>query len=180
MVKKIAFLVSLLIYAFGACQVYEQEDVKTRVRFKIKNFGVNVDGQFAEVDIQTNFNSKDLASSYIWASIKVKSISTGIESRDEHILEEDYFDEENFKLINLESSKIVKIKNQGFMMTATLSIKGTVKEIIIPLKVEEKGNSLYIQSNFEINRKDFKVGGGSFIMSKKVKIEVEYLGTKSS
>ena len=31
---------------------------------------------------------------------------------------------------------------------------------------------------FEINRRDFNVGGGSMIMSKKVKIHVQFTGTR--
>ena len=35
-----------------------------------------------------------------------------------------------------------------------------------------------IQAAFEINRRDFNVGGGSMIMSKKVKIHVQFTGTR--
>lgn len=161
-------------------QEYQQEDVKTRVRFKIKNFGVNVEGQFARVKVNVFFDSKDLNKSSINSKIEVNSITTGIESRDEHILEEDYFDEPNFKNILLKSKKIEKSKEGDYTMIADLTIKGTTKELKIPLEIKEYDNTLSISSNFEINRKDFKVGGGSFIMSKKVKIEVQYTGTKSN
>ena len=156
--------------------IQNQED--TKVSFKIKNFGVNVDGDFGEVDIKTNFDSTNLKESYISATIAVKSISTGIESRDKHILEKGYFDEPNHKNITLASSKIEKNDDGTFQLFANLTIKGITKVIKIPITVVENENSLKINANFEINRKNFKVGGGSFVMGKKVKIQVEYSGTK--
>ncbi len=176
---KNAFLFLLLFTLFSVkAQEFTQDDSQTKVTFKIKNFGVNVDGDFSDVKIQTNFDSKDLTGSYINATIQVISISTGIKKRDKHILEEGYFDEPNYKEIKLSSSKVEKKSDGNFEMTANLTIKETTKEFVIPLEITESDNSISIKSNFQINRRDFKVGGGSMIMSKKVKIEVQYTGIK--
>ena len=172
----------LLLFVFTLfsvnAQEFTQDDAQTKVTFKIKNFGVNVDGDFSDVKIQTNFDSKDLSGSYINATIQVSSISTGIKKRDKHILEEGYFNEPNYKEIKLNSSKIEKTSDGNFEMTASLTIKETTKEFIIPLEITESDSSIKIKSSFQINRRDFNVGGGSMIMSKKVKVEVQYTGTK--
>lgn len=175
--KKPLLLLFLLTVFLGNAQEFTQSS-ETKVVFKIKNFGIYVDGDFSEVDIKTNFNSNNLSESYINATIAVKSISTGIESRDEHILETDYFDEPKHKNITLKSASIQKNSDGTFSMKADLTIKGITKSVQVPLEVSEKENQITIKSEFEINRKDFKVGGGSFIMSKKVKVEVEYSGTR--
>lgn len=175
--KKSLLLLFLLTVFLGNAQEFAQSS-KTKVTFKIKNFGIYVDGDFSEIDIQTNFNSNNLSESYINATIAVKSIATGIESRDEHILEEDYFDAPNHKNITLTSKSIQKNSDGTFSMKADLSIKGITKTLDVPLEVSEEESQVSIKSSFEINRRDFKVGGGSFIMSKKVKIQVEYLGTR--
>jgi len=168
----------LLTIFFANAQEFTQNSEKTKVTFKIKNFGVNVDGDFSQIDIRTNFNSNNLEQSYIKAAIVVKSIDTGINSRDKHILEEDYFDEPKHKNITLESTKIEQNGDGTYSMTANLTIKGITKKVEVPIAFQETEDALMIQSNFKINRKDFKVGGGSFIMSKTVKIQVEYTGTK--
>ena len=159
-------------------QEWTQNNKLTKVTFKIKNFGVNVDGDFSNVKISTNFNPKNLSESYINATIAVKSISTGIKGRDKHILEEDYFDEPNHKNIVLKSSKIQKNSDGSYTMTGELTLKNTTKKVEIPLEITEDDEKIMIQSKFTINRKDYKVGGGSFIMSKTVKIQVEFTGTK--
>lgn len=175
------FLLFLLTSSFCVfAQEYQQEDVKTRVRFKIKNFGVNVDGQFGDVQIQVTLDSLNPENSSINASIAVGSIRTGIESRDEHILEEDYFNETKYKTIDLESTKLEFIEGNQYNLHADLTIKGITKSLKIPMTIQTQEEIITIKANFQINRKDYEVGGGSLIMSKKVKVEVLYTGTKSS
>lgn len=160
-------------------QEWNQDKTKTEVSFKIKNFGVNVDGDFSDVSIQTNLDSKNLSESYINATIKVVSIDTGIKKRDKHILEEDYFDEPNHPNITLKSTKIEKTNQGTFLLHADLTIKNTTKKIEIPIEFQQTDDVIMIQAKFQINRRDYKVGGGSMIMSKKVKVEVQYVGTKN-
>ena len=104
----------------------------------------------------------------IYGKIDVKSIKTGIDSRDEHLLEEDYFNETKFKHITLQSTSISKSSENNYRVSAKLSIKGKTKEIKILVLVKTTGNRKLIRSSFEINRRDFDVGGSSFVMSKTV------------
>ncbi|MFY0628847.1 MAG: YceI family protein [Flavobacteriaceae bacterium] len=175
---KKAFLILFLIIAIPSqSQELIQNNDQTKVMFKIKNFGVNVDGDFSDVTIKTNFNSNKLSESYINAEIAVKSIATGIKGRDKSILKKGYFDEANYKIIQLKSTKIEKKSEGNFMLYANLTIKKTTKSIEIPLEVLENDSSMKMKANFMINRKDYKVGGGSLILSKKVKIQVIYTGS---
>ncbi len=178
MLSKATFLFFLLSFHALLAQEFEQEDVKTKVRFTIKNFGITVDGQFGKVEIQTNFNSQKLSESYINATIQVSSITTGIKGRDRHILKKNWFDEATYKTIQLKSTRIEKRDNNTYTLFAKLTIKNTTKDIEVPLEIEEFENTISIKSDFAINRKDFKIGGGGFTMSKKVKIQVQYTGVR--
>ncbi|WP_111683257.1 YceI family protein [Winogradskyella tangerina] len=162
-------LIKVLILVIFANLSFAQN--ASSISFVIKNLGVNVDGHFNTFEIDANFdNNSELTE--LTGKITVSSIETGIDSRDEHLLEEDYFDTENHKYITLKSKTITKTSNGNYTVNASLSIKGKTKSITIPVTVSNTGNSKKIVSSFEINRKDFKVGGGSFVMSKTVKIEV--------
>lgn len=173
-----AFLLLLLVASSIQAQEWDQSSDKTKVEFKIKNFGVNVDGSFGDVKIRTNFTRSQISKSFINAKIRIKSIETGIESRDKSILKEGYFHEAKFPFLELTSLTIKKKEMGGFIMLANLTIKGTTKQQQIPLSINETDKTLSITADFSINRKDFKVGGGSLVMSKKVKIHVEYTGMK--
>tara|TARA_R110002049_G_scaffold308605_1_gene513120 strand:- start:5203 stop:5718 length:516 start_codon:yes stop_codon:yes gene_type:complete len=144
---------------------------KSSIDFVIRNLGINVDGYFKAFTINANFNTQGELLS-IKGKIKVASIETGIESRDEHLLKADYFDVGNHEYIMLESTTISKNPINNYSVTAKLTIKGKTKEITLPIEVSKSSNVYKISSYFEINRKDFDIGGGSFVMSKTVKIKV--------
>ena len=175
MIYKITFFFLLLGISIQA-QEWKQMNEKTKVSFTIKNFGVNVDGSFHNVEINTNFSKNNLSESYINSKIRVESIETGIKGRDKHILKEDFFYKDKFEFIELKSIKIENKTKDNYSLYANLTIRGVSKQIKIPLVIEETENTLSFKSDFEINRRDFSVGGGSLVMSKKVKIHVEYFG----
>ena len=102
--RLLAFLICL--FCFGIINAQESS-----IDFIIKNLGINVDGHFNEFSIKLDFND-DGQLIDVSSNIKVSSIETGIDSRDEHILEEDYFHEEKFKQITLKSTSIKKKNNR--------------------------------------------------------------------
>jgi polyisoprenoid-binding protein YceI len=168
----------LLITSTVSSQEWIQDNNRTTVLFKIKNLGLTVDGGFKTIDIKTNLDTKDLSNSYISATIIVNSIFTGIEARDEHLLETDYFDAVNHKKIILKSSKFTKDINGNITLFGKLSIKGIIEEMEIPLEVFEDSSTIVLKASMMVNRKNFSVGGRSILLSSNVKIQVEYSATK--
>jgi polyisoprenoid-binding protein YceI len=168
----------LLITLTVSSQEWIQDNNRTSVLFKIKNLGLTVDGGFKTSVIKTNLDTKDLSNSYINATIIVNSIFTGIEARDKHLLETDYFDTLNHEKIILKSSKLTKDANGNITLFAKLSIKGITKEMEIPLDVFEDNSMLTLKASMLVNRKNFNVGGRSILLSNNVKIKVEYSATK--
>ena len=162
------FLVFLVcVYCFN--QGFSQN--KSRVEFVIRNVGIGVDGYFEAINIETDFDAEGKLLK-IKGVIKTNSIKTGINSRDEHLLKEDYFNVENHENITL-LSKTIKSKSDGtFIVVATLTIKGIIKDIRIIVNLEKVDNQYKMTSNFEINRRDFDIGGKSLVLSNTVKIKV--------
>lgn len=146
------------------------------IDFVIKNLGINVDGHFETFSIIATFNSNEQLTD-VSATIDVASIKTGIDNRDEHLLKEDYFNLNAYKNIRLQSTSISKTTANTYTITAELTIKGITKTLSIPVTVERQNDRYNISSFFEINRRDFDVGGGSFVMGKTVKINVTHYQT---
>jgi polyisoprenoid-binding protein YceI len=142
------------------------------INFVIKNLGINVDGHFNSFSVTTKFNESTSDLERISGSINVASIKTGIDSRDEHLLEEDYFNAGIYKQITLASESVTKVSETRYKVEALLTIKGITKPITIKIDVVKTNDGYKISSAFEIDRKDFKVGGSSFVMSKTVKVNV--------
>ena len=154
-------------------------DPEIKVDFKIKNLGINVKGNFSEINITSAINEDSLDKNYINTIIKVNSIKTGNTKRDEHLLKEDFFDVDKYEEIRFRSANLEKVTDNNYRLTGNLTIKNTTKLISIPLEINESKNGLIIRSNFEINRRDFDVGGSSWILSDIVKIEVIYNKTNN-
>ena len=147
---------------------------KTSIDFKIKNIGFYVDGSFSKATATSNFEASNLSASFINAIVEIKSINTNNKKRDKHLLETEYFDEANYKQMELVSTKIEKISNNNYNLTGKLTIKNTTKTIVIPLVISENKQSIVINTNFELNRRDYGVGGRSWVMSNTVKINVKH------
>ncbi len=108
----------------------------------------------------------------------MNSINTNSVKRDKHLLKSDFFDVANYATIRLESTKIEKILKNKYSLFAKLTIKNITKSIVIPLAIEESNEAIIISSNFNINRRNYNVGGRSWILSNIVKIQVVYNAEK--
>jgi polyisoprenoid-binding protein YceI len=162
-----------LFYALLCCYVSIGFSQNTSsIEFVISNLGINVDGHFNAFSITSKFNEANSELETISGLITVSSIETGIDSRDEHLLDEDYFNAKKHKQITLKSESVTKVSDSQYKVKASLKIKGITKQINIKVDVVKTNDRYKVSSSFEIDRKDFKVGGSSFVMSKTVKINV--------
>jgi len=164
------YLLSILFCCFISFSFSQNT---SSIDFVIKNLGINVDGHFNTFTVTADIDSKGNLNT-ISGKIKVSSIRTGMESRDEHLLKEDYFDIENHESIVLESMSLNKKTDNLYAVSANLTIKGITKAVSIKVNVEKTNDTFKITSSFDINRKDFKVGGSSFVLSKTVRINVTH------
>lgn len=173
----------VFIFIFSSFTSFSQELVQNNktssIAFKIRNLGFNVAGNFYDFKVLTNFNSKDLKASFLNAEISVKSIFTDSKARDKHLLESDYFDVEKYPKIVFKSLQIEQENNAKYNIKGILTIKGVDKLVEAPLDINASKNGITITANFGVNRKDFDVGGSSFVLSKVVNIKMIYVGNKN-
>ena len=143
------------------------------VSFSLKNFGFKTGGTLDAPEGDIVFNPDDLTKSSFRVTIKVESINTGNESRDEHLKEATYFDVKNYPLIRFVSSSVTEADKKGSYQTlGTLTIKNKSKEISLPFTAEKKGNGWLFSGSFRMNRKDYDVGGSS-TLSDEVTVEIK-------
>ena len=160
-------------------QKFSANDKESKISFVIKNIGLNVNGNFSGLKGIITFDPKNLASSEIDVSVNSNSVNTDNNSRDKHLRQADYFDVEKYPLIIFKSSKISPASRLNrYNVEGILTIKGISK----PLKLEmiglEKDEKLELKCNFEINRRTFKVGGNSLVLSDIVKMNLLIIANK--
>ncbi len=113
------------------------------------------------------------------AKISVASIFTDSEARDEHLLESDYFNIKKYPEIVFESNAIEKITASKYLLKGFITIKGIRKRIETTLNVTTSKTTVTFLTDFSLNRRDFDVGGSSFVLSKEVNIKMKYVATKN-
>jgi polyisoprenoid-binding protein YceI len=158
-------LVSLItISGIFASDQYKPEDQGSSVQFKIKNLGFNVNGSFSGLDGNIQFDPSYLATAKFDVSIDAKTINTDNKMRDNHLLDETYFDTKNYPRIRLASTKITSSNKTGtFFIFGKLTIKNQTKDVSFPFTATPSNEGYLFKGTFKINRRDFGVGGTSTI-----------------
>ena len=182
MPHSLLFLLFLALSTIVSAQHYKPVDQGSKVHFTIKNFGINTGGDLSGLKGSIFFNPPSLKSSVFTVSVDVKTIDTDNGSRDEHLRSKDYFDASKYPVITLKSTKINltnKTKSGWYIFSGTLSVHGVTKNIEFPFTAILQGDDYLFKGNFEINRQDYGVGGGSGVMGKTVKVSLSVLAKKS-
>jgi polyisoprenoid-binding protein YceI len=141
------------------------------ISFKIRNAGITVDGNFATPKGVIEFDEQNYKTSKIEVSTESSSVNTGTKKRDEHLSKSEYFDVLKFPKITI-TSRFFGKEEKGYMLHATLNLKGVTKNISIPFTYTEQGNTASFNGIFKLNRLDYKVGSKSIILSDDLTIQL--------
>jgi len=171
-------LLLVLVMAFDAgAQSYQPSGDKSTVKFVIKNFGVNTGGDFKGLQGVIAWDAAEPEKTVFDISIDAATVNTNTESRDNHLRKEDYFNVQQYPKIIFKSEKIT-VSGKSFTAYGKLSIKGTTKDISIPFTATAKDGGYVFDGSFNINRRDFKVGGNSVVLSDNVTISLSVFAEK--
>ena len=175
----IIILCLVLLLSFDmAAQEYVQDQSRTEVKFRVKNMGISVNGTFEKSEFVVSFDESSLTESSVKVKIHIESIDTGNSKRDKDLKKKKYFDLEKYPYLEFNSTSFKKNDQGQVSMVGNLKIKDVEKEVEIPLAVKEEEGGITLSTVYELNRRDFKVGGKSFTMSDTVEIDVSFHGIK--
>lgn len=176
---KIFFTLLLGFYGFGIlhAQQYQPADDKSEITFSIKNFGIGTGGNFKGLEGTIEFDKANPGKTVFDVSVDAGKVNTDNNTRDEHLRKEEYFDAEKFPKITFKSDKVIS-KGSGFSVSGKLTIKGTTKDISFPFTVSAKDDGYLFAGSFDINRRDFKVGGNSMVLGDKVTVKLSVFARK--
>jgi len=163
-----ASLSFFLLSAFTVSNLYKIKTDAAKASFTIKNAGLKVKGSFTDMSGDINFDPNDLASSHIEAVVKASSIDTGIKLRDKDLRGNRFLGVEQYPEMRFQSSSITKSDN-AFILTGQLTIKDVSKTISFPFTFENQT----FKGSFKLNRRDYHVGGKSWVTSDEVNVSLE-------
>ena len=145
----------------SAADVYEYDGVHSSVSFKARHLGLSwIHGRFNEVGGTFSLDRSDPTKSTFSLSIKVASVDTANKLRDEHLLQNDYFDAKQYPTIDFKSTSVKPVEG-GYEVTGDFTMHGTTKPITFVLKggqelIDKKGvKRVGFSTETVVKRSDF-------------------------
>jgi polyisoprenoid-binding protein YceI len=172
--NKILFLLLLLGPITGKAQQLTPRDAGSSVKFSIKNFGLNVTGSFKNMQGKINFNPANTAASSFEINVDATTVNTGNESRDKHLKKKDYFDVDTYSKLFFLSTKVSAV-NGNYIIEGILTIKGVAKKISFSFTATPQQKGYLFTGQFKLNRRDFGVGGSSWVLSDDLTVQLNVL-----
>jgi len=134
----------------------------SEVRFGITHLAISrVTGKFHDYDASVTMAPDDLSSLSVDATVRIESIDTGNEKRDDHLRSPDFFDAPNHPEMQFTSTEITNVNGNTFQMKGDLTIRGTTKPVVFEAEllgtaVDNEGRQRAgFTAATTINRKDF-------------------------
>lgn len=169
MLKRIVLPVLLFVITVvgqvSTSRPYPIDNNHSTVGFSVPILGglSQVKGKFTDFAITLNNDEKDITKSSVSVVIKATSVDTGIEGRDRHLRNADFFDVEKYPEITFKSERIEK-KGKQFIAHGPLTMHGVTKEIALPFTVtgtfkNPSSNKMSVgySARTVLNRRDFGI-----------------------
>lgn len=168
MIRKLLFGLALASTTFAANlqaqTTWTIDPAHSSVNFEITHLGVShVHGALGGVTGTVVYDDKDVTKSSANATIDTKTVSTGVEQRDNHLKSPDFFDVQKNPAITFKSTSV---KNTGgkLQLIGDLTINGVTKSVTLdvdgpapPQTMQGKTISAFSATG-KIKRSDYNFG----------------------
>lgn len=159
----------LLAITFLNVNVFAQANWKvdpyhSSLNFNISHSGISiVDGKFMEYTGNLTTNGEALEGANVDFTVKVTSINTNVEDRDNHLRSADFFEVEKYPEMTFKSTKILATgKPDQYLLYGDLTIKDVTKPVIFDVYYggtakSDQGEKLGLKAKTTINRFDYNI-----------------------
>lgn len=185
--KKLILLVAVsLLGSMLLAKDFDIDKVHSNVGFKIKHFGINnVNGNFRDYDGLIDFDENSKTFKSIKATIKVDSINTDNEMRDNHLKSDDFFKANKYPEITFVMKSYQKSSDSEGKINGTLTIAGVSKNITLDAEIGgliniEGKQKLGFSLSGTIKRSEFNFAPNtsSVILGDEIKLQIEIESTE--
>ena len=145
---------AIITSAFTVSILWNIANEGVTVNFELPEEGTK--GTLSGLKAMINFDQKNLVNSGMEVTMDVKTLNTGNQQKDHHLLSADFFNAEKYPLITFVSSSI-KTTEMGFLATGDLTIKDSTKTIEIPFTFTEEKNTGVFKGSLAIYSGDFGI-----------------------
>ncbi|MDX1331502.1 MAG: YceI family protein, partial [Robiginitalea sp.] len=166
------FWIAVLLMTSQVALAQEWTTDTATVHFRIRNAGIAVKGTFDSVSLSLKRNGNTWKETTLSGRVLAATIDTGFGLRDKHLREGDYFGVETYPWIRMESTELKQTETGHLEGTFRLSIKEHTQEIPLIFTLVESRDTIILETEFEVDRRAFGLGGKSLILSDRVRVFV--------
>lgn len=145
----------------SAADTYAVDTVHSSVVFRVKHMNVaHFYGRFNEFSGKITLDDADPSATAVEMEVKVASIDTANEKRDQHLRSPDYFNAAEHPLIAFKS-KSARAVDGGIEVTGDMTMHGQTREVKARIEITGKGKGrggsslVGVASTFTVKRSDF-------------------------
>ncbi|MDB5859385.1 MAG: YceI family protein [Ramlibacter sp.] len=157
-----AALACAVLLAGGHTAAQKLEPAQSEIAFTVRQMGVPVEGRFTRFDGQIVFDPKKPETGRITLSIDTGSARFGSPDTDGEVPKPDWLHVAKFPKATLESTAIKAVGPGKFEVAGKLGIKGSVREVQVPVTLARSGAATVATGTFTVKRLDFRIGEGEW------------------
>jgi len=146
---------------------------QSEIGFVSKQMGVPVEGRFKKFDAQIAFDPKKPEVSKIAFTIDTGSATVGAPESDAELPKAPWFNVPKFPQASFQSSAVKGLGAGKFEVTGKLSIKGNVRDVVVPVTLTQNGATTVATGAFGLKRLGFKIGEGDWADTSMVADDVQ-------
>lgn len=179
-------MAGMMAWAAGAsAETYQVDPTHSTVGFSVKHLAVGtVKGVFTNFEGTIEFDAKKPEAAKARGTVKVASINTQVEGRDQHLRGADFFDVAKYPEISFETVSARK-DGDAWVVKGRFTMHGVMREIELrgtvegPVKDPWGKSRIGLSASTTINRQDFgliwskKMDSGGLVVGDLVKIQLE-------
>lgn len=161
----LATTVAFSLAALTALPAFAQQKLvpaQSEISFTSKQMGVPVDGKFKRFDAQVAFDPKKPEAAKINLSIDLGSASLGAPETEAELAKPEWFSLKQFPQASFTSTTVKALGGGKFEVAGKLAIKGTSRDVVVPVALAQAGGNTTATGTFTIKRLDFKIGDGDW------------------
>lgn len=164
--KKMMVLLVMTIFSIGsfAQTQWKVDPYHSSINFNISHSGISiVNGKFLEYTGSLTTKGEALNDASTNFTVKVNSINTNVEQRDNHLRSADFFEVDKYPEMTFKSTRFLATGKPGeYLLYGKLTIKNVTKDVIFDVHYggtvkSDKGEKLGVKAQTTINRFDYNI-----------------------
>jgi polyisoprenoid-binding protein YceI len=154
----ITLTVSFLSWAQAQPQAAQLVSGGSEISFTTRQMGVPVEGKFGKFSANISLDPKAPQTGHVAFSIDTGSARFGSAELDAEVPKATWLNVPKFPQANFQSTSIKSAGAGKFEVSGKLNIKGSVRDVVVPVQLTQTGANSTATGSFTIKRLEYKVG----------------------